>query len=99
VTRSKKTPPGKALELEVLRLLEGAGFRAHPNARVAKPRQTDILAQGNDLTLLVEVKDRKRVLDISDIDGLHSRLGRTTPYLFGFIFTTSTISRSALKEI
>jgi Holliday junction resolvase len=92
VTRSKKTPPGKALELEVLKLLEGAGFRAHPNARVAKPRQTDILAQGNDLTLLVEVKDRKRVLDISDIDSLHSRLSRTTPDVIGVLFTTSAIS-------
>jgi hypothetical protein len=99
VTRSKKTPPGKALEIEVLKLLEGAGFRAHPNARVAKPRQTDILAQGNDLTLLVEVKDRNRVLDIGDIDSLRSRLSRTIPEVIGVLFTTSAISRPALKEI
>src|SRR5271156_4975034 len=97
--RSKKTPPGKALEIEVLKLLEGAGFRAHPNARVAKPRQTDILAQGNDLTLLVEVKDRKRGLDVGDIDSLRSRLRRTTPDVVGVLFTTSAISRPAIKEI
>jgi hypothetical protein len=45
VTRSKKVPPGRAVELEVLKLLESAGFRAHRNARVAKPRHTDMLAQ------------------------------------------------------
>jgi len=100
VTGSKKAlPPGQALELELLRLLESAGFRAHRNARVATPRQTDILAQGNELTLLVEVKDRKRVIDISDIDSLHSRLSRTTPDVIGVLFTTSAISRLAIKEI
>jgi hypothetical protein len=100
VTRSKKAPPpGEALELEVLNLLRGAGFRAHRNSRTAKPRQTDILAQGNDLTLLVEVKDRKRVVDVSDIDGLRARLGRTTPDVIGMIVTTSSISQPAIKEI
>jgi hypothetical protein len=74
-------------------------LRSGPNARVAKPRQTDILAQGNDLTLLVEVKDRNRVLDIGDIDSLRSRLSRTIPEVIGVLFTTSAISRPALKEI
>jgi Holliday junction resolvase-like predicted endonuclease len=99
VTRSKKAPPGQALELEVLELLKGAGFRAHRNARVAKPRQTDILARGNDMTLLVEVKDRKHSLDTNDIDSLRSRLNRTTPDVIGVFFTTSSISRPAIKEI
>jgi hypothetical protein len=99
VTRSKKAPPGQALELEVVQLLEGAGFRAHPNARVAAPRQTDILAQGHGMTMLIEVKDRKRVLDINDIDALRSRLRRTTPDVIGVFVTTSAISRPAIKEI
>jgi hypothetical protein len=96
---SRKPPPGLALEREVVQLLEGAGFRAHPNARVARPRQTDILAQGNDLTLLVECKDRKRVLNSDDIDSLRSRLNRTTPDVIGVFFTESDISRPAIKEI
>jgi hypothetical protein len=96
---SKKPPPGQALELEVLELFKSAGFRAHRNARVARPRQTDILAQGHDLTLLVECKDRKRSLDINDIDSLRSRLNRTTPDVIGIIFTESAISRPAIKEI
>jgi hypothetical protein len=100
VTQSNKdSPPGQAFELEVQNLLRGAGFRAHRNSRAAKPRQTDILAQGNDLTLLVEVKDRKRVVDVNDIDSLRARLGRTTPDVIGVIVTTSSISQRAIKEI
>lgn len=96
---SKKPPPGQALELEMLELLKSAGFRAHRNARVARPRQTDILAEGNGMTLLVEVKDRKRRLNSDDIDGLRSRLNRTTPDVIGVFFTESDISRPAIKEI
>jgi hypothetical protein len=96
---SKKPPPGQALELEVLELFKSAGFRAHRNSRVARPRQTDILAQGHDMTLLVEVKNRKRVLNSDDIDSLRSRLNRTTPDVVGVFFTMSAISRPAIKEI
>lgn len=88
MTRARKAT-GQALELEVLKLFRDAGFRAERNSRIAKPRQTDILAQGHGLTLLIEVKDRRRVVDVNDIDGLRVRLGRTT----------SAISRSASKEI
>jgi hypothetical protein len=95
----RKHRPGRELELEVQNLLRNSGFRAQIDARPANPRQTDVFAQGNDLTLLVEVKDRKRVVDINDIDGLRSRLGRTTPDMIGVIVTSSSISRSAIKEI
>jgi hypothetical protein len=99
VTQSKKPPPGQALELEVLEFFKSAGFRATPNARVARPRQTDILAQGHGMTLLVECKDRKRSIDINDVDSLRSRLRRTRPEVIGVLFTTSAISRPAIKEI
>jgi hypothetical protein len=97
--KRKPLPPGQARELEVLELLRGAGFRADPNSKAARPRQTDILAEGHDLTLLVEVKDRKRAVDVNDIDGVRARLIRTTPDVIGIIFATSTITRNAVKEI
>ena len=96
---AKKTIPGKALELEVLKLLQRAGFRAERNSKAARPRQTDIHAQGHDLTLLVEVKDRKRAVDVGDIDSLRARLSRTTADVIGVIFTTSDISKSAIKLV
>ena len=96
---TKKAAPGKALELEVLKLLQGTGFRAEGNSKAARPRQTDIHAEGHDLTLLVEVKDRKRVVDVGDIDNLRARLGRTTTDVIGVIFTTSDISKAAIKLV
>jgi hypothetical protein len=95
----QNVPPGRDLELEVQDLLRGSGFRAKVDARPATPRQTDVFAEGNGLTLLVECKDRQRVVDISDIDSLRSRLDRTTSDMIGVIVTSSSISRAAIKEI
>src|SRR5690348_12429839 len=96
---STKATPGKALELEVLKLLQSAGFRAERNSKAARPRQTDIHAHGHDLTLLVEVKDRKRTVDVGDIDSSRARLGRTTADVMGVIFTMSGISKPAIKLV
>jgi hypothetical protein len=91
--------PGRALELEVLQLLRNSGFRAHLDAGAAKPRQTDIVAHGKGINLLIEVKDRKRSVDVGDIDNLRARLRRTTPDVIGIIFTTSSVTDGAIKEI
>jgi hypothetical protein len=104
VTRTPKTrtgglPPGQKLERDILRLFRTNGFRAQPNPGAAKPRQTDIYARATGLDLLVEVKDRKRPVDVSDIDSLRARLRRTTSDVVGAIFTTSPLTRNALKEI
>jgi Holliday junction resolvase len=85
--------------VEVLDLLRSAGFRAERNSGAARPRQTDILAEGHGVTLLIEVKDRKRVVEVGDIDNLRARLGRTTHDVIGVIFTKSAISKLAVKEI
>jgi Holliday junction resolvase len=97
--RAKPLPPGHALEVEILELLRASGFRALRNPGAARPRQTDIYARGADVDLLVEVKDRKRSVDVGDLDSLRARLQRTTADVVGVIFTTSPITRSALKEI
>jgi len=96
---SRELPPGRALELEVLRLLRDDGFRVHHDAGAARPRQTDIFAIGHDMHLLIEVKDRKRSVDVGDIDALRARLGRTTPDVIGVIFTTGSVTGGAIKEI
>jgi hypothetical protein len=101
VTRPKTKVPqrGKALEFEVVELFRKCGFRAHHDSDAAKPRQTDIVAQGQGQALLIEVKDRKRAVDVGDIDSLRARLARTTPDVVGMIFTTSSITKGAIKEI
>jgi hypothetical protein len=37
---SRDLPPGRALELEVLRLFRDDGFRVHHDPGTARPRQT-----------------------------------------------------------
>lgn len=54
--RSEQPTPGLALELTILDLFRSSGFRAQRNSAAARPRQTDIYAQGPGLDLLVEVK-------------------------------------------
>jgi hypothetical protein len=97
--RARGLPPGRALELEVLELLRNNGFRVHLDAKAARPRQTDIVALGKEMNLLIEVKDRQRSVDVNDIDSLRARLSRTTPDVIGMIFTTSSITAGAVKLI
>ena len=98
-TRGEALPPGQGLEREILQLFRTSGFRAQQSVGAAKPRQTDIYARGYNLDLLVEVKDRKRRVDVSDIDNLRARLRRTASDVVGVIFTLSSLTRGALKEI
>jgi hypothetical protein len=97
--KSKPDSTGRCFEEEVEGLLRSAGFRVQPNAGAARPRQTDLYATGHGMDLLVEVKDRKRKVDINDVDGLRSRLGRTAADIIGVIVTTSEVSSGALREI
>jgi Restriction endonuclease len=90
---------GREFEAEVAKFLRTAGFDVTPNAKTAKPRQTDLFAKGDNLDLLVEVKNQKRDLDVSDIDALRSRLDRTPPDIVGAIFTTSGLTKNAIAEI
>jgi len=99
ILRGKTSRTGRERERQVIELLRASGFRAHPNARAAKPRQTDIVADGHHLHLLVEVKDRKRPVDVGDIDSLRARLGRITPDVIRVIFTTGAIGRGAIRAI
>jgi len=90
---------GRALELEVQELLRRGGFQPHDNPSIARPRQTDLAAQGQGLHLLIEVKDRKRAVEVGDIDSLRVRLARTAPDFIGVIFTSGLITKGAIKAI
>lgn len=95
----KGTEKGKELEIEVATLLQRAGFEVNLDSKSAKPRQTDIFAKSKDFDLIVEVKNQKRKVDIDDIDALRSRLGRVSSDIVGVIFTSSSLSAGAIKEI
>lgn len=95
----KKLPPGRGFEIEIAQLLRAGGFRVTSNAGAARPRQTDIYARALGIDLLVEVKDKKRKVDVADIDDLRARLCRTAADVVGAIFTMSLITRGALRAI
>jgi Holliday junction resolvase len=90
---------GREFESEVENFLRLAGFVVTPNAGAAKPRQTDLVAEGDEVTLSVEAKDRKRNVEVGDIDALRSRLNRTSPDFVGAIFSTSKLTRGAIEAI
>jgi Restriction endonuclease len=93
------TSRGSEFETEVAKILRSAGFEVTPNAKAASPRQTDLFARSDSVDLLIEAKNRKHKIDVSDVDALRSRLNRTSFDVVGAIFTTSGITRGAVKLI
>jgi hypothetical protein len=89
----------REFEKEVATFFERAGFQVQLNPKTAHPRQTDIFAYDGKLRILLEVKDRKRPIDIGDIEDLRSRLNRTSPDVVGAIFSKSGLGRGAISEI
>lgn len=89
----------REFEIEVAGFFQRAGFRVEMNPKAARPRQTDVYAYDDKLRLLVEVKDRKRPIDIGDVDAVRSRLNRTTSDVIGVMFSTSPLSDGAKAGI
>lgn len=93
------TTRGYEFEAEIAKLLRASGFDVTPNAKTAKPRQTDLFAVDDEMSLLIEAKNRKHKIDVSDIDSLRSRLIRTSSDIVGVIFATSGLTRGAIEAI
>jgi hypothetical protein len=90
---------GRDFEAEVAKFLSAAGFDVTMNAKAARPRQTDLYAKRDGVDLLVEAKNQKRNIDVSDIDAIRSRLNRTPSDIIGAIFTTSRLTPRAVEAI
>jgi Holliday junction resolvase len=90
---------GSAFEMEIAGLLRAGGFDITMNAGAARPRQTDIHAQREGITLLVEAKNRRRKVDVADVDDLRVRLQRTTADVVGVVFTASYLLNPGLLRL
>ena len=95
----KRRRSAQRFEAEVARFLKSGGFHIEANARIAHPRQTDLYARADGIELVVEVKNRKRSIDVGDIDALRSRLRRTASDIVGVIFAASAITRGARSAV
>jgi hypothetical protein len=90
---------GREFEAEVAKFLSAASFDVTMNAKAARPRQTDLFAKGDGIDLLIEAKNQKRNIDVSDIDAIRSRLSRTPSDIVGVIFTKARLTPRAVEAI
>jgi Holliday junction resolvase len=90
---------GREFETEIAGLFLACGFEVVPNAKSARPRQTDIFVRGDSFDLLVEAKNQRRKVDVGDIDDLRARLARVSPDIVGAIFTTTGLTKNAIEAI
>ena len=90
---------GKELERLVRDVFEVNGAVAAVNSRAAKPRQTDIYAVWDSLSIIVEVKWRKTKAGSNDIRELRDRLNKTPQDIIGIMFSISGYSKNAVKDV
>jgi hypothetical protein len=69
------------------------------NASAAKPRQTDLVATYGPDHYLIEAKWEQHPADVSHIDGIRSRLGRTAGTVIGVIIAVGGFSDTAVDDI
>ncbi|MGA9284119.1 MAG: restriction endonuclease [Solirubrobacteraceae bacterium] len=90
---------GYGLEKLVARMFRRAHFRVKPNAGMAKPRQTDLVAEGGGHVFLVETKWTTRSSSIAEIDSLRARLEKTHSSVVGVLISVSGFSRQAIEAV
>jgi hypothetical protein len=90
---------GYGLEGLVGRLFRSAHFRTARNPRLARPRQTDLLAEGGGTTFLVETKWRKTRATVADIDALRGRLDRSQSGVIGVLISLSGFTATAITAV
>src|SRR5690349_21101397 len=80
---------GYSFESLLSQLLHSNGFRVHRNAKTAKPRQTDLIAEYSGKYFLIETKWKKKPLGSNDVDDLRNRIDRVPPDVIGCLFSMS----------
>jgi hypothetical protein len=90
---------GYGLEALVGRLFRRAHFRIDRNPGLARPRQTDLLAEGSGATFLIETKWRKQPATVADIDALRGRLDRSQSGVIGVLISLSGFTGTALTAV
>ncbi|HXC43831.1 MAG TPA: restriction endonuclease [Candidatus Dormibacteraeota bacterium] len=90
---------GSKFEEFVTQILEEEGFDVTFDPKVAKPRQTDLYAQRDELFFIVETKWQRKPLDVGHIDDVRTRLKRTVGDVFACVFSMSGYAGSAITDL
>ena len=90
---------GMAFEHLLVDVFREAHFRVEHNPGAAKPRQTDLFATYGTDRYLIEAKWQQQPVDVSHIDAMYSRLGRTESSVIGVIFSVAGFGSTAVEEV
>jgi hypothetical protein len=90
---------GYSFEALLSQFLRENGFRVQRNPRIARPRQTDLVAEYGNLLFLIEAKWTKQDIGSNDLDDLRKRLERAPSDAIGCIFSFSSFSEPAVAEV
>jgi Restriction endonuclease len=90
---------GRVFEHLLVDIFREAHFRVEHNPGAAKPRQTDLVATYGTDRYLIEAKWEQQPADISHIDAMYSRLGRTESSVIGVIFSVAGFGATAVDEV
>jgi hypothetical protein len=90
---------GRRFETFLAHLLEQEGFRVTRNPGTALPRQTDLFAQNEQVSFLVEAKWTKKRMGVEGISEVRDRLGRVTRDVFACVFSVAGFAEAALEDV
>lgn len=91
---------GRRLDPLVARVMERASFKVYPNAGVARPRQTDVMAQDGRDWYLIEAKWTEAPADIDATASLFDRLTRAArSQLVGVMVSMSGFTDGAIEDV
>jgi hypothetical protein len=90
---------GYRLETLVAKLFRQAHFEVDVDPPAAAPRQTDLLARGDQAVYLIETRWRGRPAGSKDVDDLHARLKRTPSRVEGILVSVEGFTPQATKLI
>jgi hypothetical protein len=89
---------GYAFERLLAELLRRHGFHVRMSPPATRPRQSDLVARDDGVTLLASVKWLRTPIGSGEVDELCARLRRMPPGTIGCLFSMSPIRRVVLDE-
>ena len=90
---------GYGLEVLVAHVFRRAHFRVELDPGTAKPRQTDVVAEGGGHVFLIETKWTAKPLSVAEIDSLKARLDNTHSGVIGVLVSINGFTSTAIKGV
>jgi hypothetical protein len=95
-----KSPHRRGLLFEAFlaEMLEEESFAVSSDPKIAKPRQTDLYAERDDLSFLIEAKWWRNPIHTGHISAVRDRLRSCPPNVFACVFSMSGYTDEGVKQ-